>query len=58
MEYVHLTGTEDVSRAASSMRQAADDMNCAANNFSSSVVQLESILNNFLFELKETLKVS
>lgn len=55
-EYVHLVGAEDVSRAASSMRSAADDMQRAASSISHSLEQHQMFLNDWLIRLDGTLQ--
>ena len=45
-EYVHLIGAEEVSRAASRMSSAADDMNRAAN-------QIDDTLFRFLGQFED-----
>lgn len=42
--YVHLIGSEDVSRAGHNMQRAAEQMSRAAAQFDSTVDRLQSIL--------------
>ena len=48
METMHLMGSEEVARAASTIRNAADEMNRAAGNFECTlhqfVIQLDSLV--------------
>jgi hypothetical protein len=52
MEHIILVGSEDVSRAASSMSSAASDMIRASSNFEGSIYRLEMVLENFLTQLQ------
>lgn len=54
-EYVHLVGAEEVSRAASSMRAAADDMIRAASSISEALDRHQSFLTEWLANLDATL---
>lgn len=54
-EYVHLVGAEEVSRAASSMRGAADDMIRAASSISEALDRHQSFLTEWLSNLDATL---
>ena len=56
MEYMYLQGADDVLRAASAMRESANDMNRAADNFNSSVAFLENVLSDFLYEFQNILE--
>jgi len=63
MEYMYLQGAEDVSWAASAMREAAnnmnraaDNMNKAADNINNSVAYLENVLSDFLFDFQNILE--
>lgn len=54
-QYVHLVGAEDVSRAASIMRSAADEMSRAASSFQHSLEMHQQFLEDWLVRLDGTL---
>lgn len=55
-EYVHLVGAEEVSRAAASMRNAAEEMQRAATNIEATLDQHHRFLDDWLSRLDATLQ--
>lgn len=55
-EYITLLGTEDVSRAGSTMRSAADEMSRAASEISSALHQHRLHMNEWLDRLEQILR--
>lgn len=56
MQSIHLIGSEDVSRAASSMREAASTMQSAASNIAYSLEQHQRFLDDWLQRLTTLLE--
>lgn len=54
-DYVTLMGAEDVARAGSAMRQAADDMNRAALSFDESLRRHQEFMDDWLFRFNDAL---
>ena len=55
-EYITLMGAENVSRAASQMRSAADTMGAAANNMADVLDRHQRFMTNWLQELDGILR--
>lgn len=53
---VYLHGSEDVARAASSMRQAASEMSSAASSFGHYVTQLNNALEQHQYFMRDWLE--
>ena len=56
MESIFLSGSEDVSRAASTMREAAATMNGAASSISHSLEQHQRFMDDWLYRLQALLE--
>lgn len=56
MEQVYLVGSEDVSRAGSSMASAASEMRQAANNFDGSVQDMKRFMDDWLNRFQSILE--
>lgn len=54
-EYHYLIGAEDVKNAAHTMQGAADDMNRAANNMESALLQHQRFMDERLTRLEAVL---
>lgn len=54
-QYVTLLGAEEVSRAASRMQSAADDMRAAASNLDSILERQQRFMDDWLVRLNGTL---
>lgn len=57
-EYITLVGAEEVSRAASSMRSAADDMQRAASSYQYVVDQQQRFMDDWLQRLEVVLSAA
>ncbi len=55
-EFMHLVGSEDISRAGSSIIHAAEQINNAASIINESTNRLQLFLNDWLFRLEEVLR--
>ena len=55
MEFIHLTGTETVERAASAMQSAASAIQSAVGGLEWEVQKLSQMLDEKLFRLEEIL---
>lgn len=47
-DYIHLMGSDDVSRAGHNMREAAQQMNSAASSIDSSLLQHQRFMEDWL----------
>jgi len=56
MENVYLIGSEDVSRAAQSMRSAADEMNRAAASIDGSLDRFQRFMDDWLQRLESAME--
>lgn len=54
-EYMHLVGAEDVSRAAHTMRDAAQQMSSAASGIGWSLEQHQRFMDDWLIRLNDVL---
>ena len=55
-EYMTLLGAEDVSRAASSMRVASEQMGAAASNMEAALERHQRFLDDWLYRLEEVIE--
>jgi len=55
-EYIHLIGAEDIRNAAVSMRQAADDMKCAANSISETFISQRNYMDEWIGRFENAVK--
>ena len=56
MEFIHLTGAEQVQNAANSMREAAETMKRAASEIQSTFEQQRIFLNQWLTDFESILR--
>jgi len=52
-EFMHLVGTEDISRAALSMNHAAETIRLAVGNLEGCMLRYEQFLNDWLYRMEE-----
>lgn len=55
MEFIHLTGSEEVSRAGNVIRGAAGDMQTAANTIQTALDDHSRFMDDWLYRLQEML---
>jgi len=55
-DFIHLMGAEDVSRAGSAMRQAAEEMRSTASMIEDSLQRHRIFLDEWLFRFEEAMK--
>jgi len=56
MEYMYLQGSEEVGRAASSMKGSAEEMNRAAANIERSLERHQRFLDDWLYRLEQIIE--
>ena len=56
MEYVHLMGAEDVQRAGSSIREAAQQMQYAASQFNSDIERMIRALEEHAYRIEQAME--
>lgn len=56
MESIHLSGSDDVLRAAHMMRSAADDMRSAASSISSSYEQHQRLMSDVTLDFRNIME--
>lgn len=56
MDYIHLMGSEDVSRAGSAMREAANEMRRAASEIESALQQHRIFMDEWISRFEQALE--
>lgn len=55
MDFIHLTGADEVQRAGSVIQRAAIDMQTAANSIQESLTSHSQFMDDWLYRLRELL---